>query len=122
MLLTWSRLNAQLGSVVATRNGPRYWTMDFIVSMTGLNDQEFFGTVEMRLAAYVQLTALTPPSPYTKNRVERDTEFHFYVGTPVFELIGSDGNIYIMQSYSVALASDQTFANLASFGRTRIVT
>ncbi|MGI9615621.1 MAG: hypothetical protein ACR2QO_22100 [Acidimicrobiales bacterium] len=105
---------SQVGDDFATRNGPRYWTMDFIVSKTEPKGQEFFGTLEMRHGATVQIGASAPPGPYSGRSVERDTEFHFYGGTPVFELIDPDGNVYVMQSYSVQQVTDQSFADLAS--------
>ena len=110
-------VSSQLGASLATRNGPRYWTMDFIVSNTETKGQEFFGTLEMRHGATVLIAASAPsgPSgPYSSRSVERDTEFHFYKGTPVFELIEPDGKIYVMQSYSVQHVTDQSFADLAS--------
>ena len=105
---------AQVGADFATRNGPRYWTMDHIVSKTETQGQEFFGTLEMRHGATVQIAASAPSTPYSGRSVERDTEFHFYGGTPVFELIDPDGNVYVMQSYSVQQIPDQSFADLAS--------
>ena len=75
---------------------------------------EIFGTVEMRHGATVLRTASAPSTPYSSRSVERDTEFHFYNGTPVFELIDPEGKIYIMQSYSVQHITDQSFADLAS--------
>ena len=107
-------VSSQLGASLATRNGPRYWTMDFIVSNTETKGQEFFGTLEMRHGATVLIAASAPSTPYSSRSVERDTEFHFYNGTPVFELIDPEGKIYIMQSYSVQHITDQSFADLAS--------
>ncbi len=107
-------VSSQIGASLATRNGPRYWTMDFIVSNTVTKGRETFGTVAMRHGATVLRTASAPSTPYSSRSVERDTEFHFYKGTPVFELIDPEGKIYIMQSYSVQHITDQSFADLAS--------
>ena len=107
-------VSSQLGASLATRNGPRYWTMDFIVSKTVTKGREIFGTLEMRHGATVLNAASASSGPYSSRSVERDTEFHFYNGTPVFELIDPEGKIYIMQSYSVQHITDQSFADLAS--------
>jgi hypothetical protein len=73
--------------MLAARNGPRYWVLDLITSITdgesmpvdGFGDVVTFGTLDMRLAATVSLAADVSGEgePYSVNEVARSTVFTF---------------------------------------------
>jgi len=60
----------------------------------------------MRNLATVQLPAGSligdnlEGQPYTENTIERETQYVFRAGLPVYELVSQDGQVYVMQSYS----------------------
>ena len=104
----WSALNAdsiktERGVIAAILNGPRYWLMDAIEKRpSGERQETTFGTLKMFLAATVDLGPIPPNlAPYTERHVARETVFEFAQGAEVYELVSSDGRIFIMQSYSV---------------------
>jgi hypothetical protein len=106
----WSKLDpAQIktdtGAKIVKLNGPRYWVIDGLVNSTLLNtDKRTFGGIEMRHAGTIELTLQDKMSfkqPYTVHKVARNTTWLFKGGRPVYELIGPDGAVYLMQSYSV---------------------
>jgi hypothetical protein len=54
-------------------------------------------------------------APYSTNTIQRSTAVQFDEGKPVYELIGPDGKIYDMQSYS-AQKTAQSEADLPTLG------
>lgn len=86
-------------------NGPRYWMMDEVQAAgpTVNNVKESFGGIEMNLRATVELGLLKQilgDKRFTPNQIIRTTNFVYKAGTPIYELISPDGEIYVMQSYS----------------------
>lgn len=119
----WKALDAaqikeQTGAVIALLNGPRYWLMDAIERRPGLERKEAtFGTLEMFLAATVDLGPIPPDlSPYTERRVDRQAIFEFSEGAEIYELTATDGKRYVMQTYSVQNDPTLTEAMLPSLG------
>ncbi|MDP9235883.1 MAG: hypothetical protein M3P30_00540 [Chloroflexota bacterium] len=103
----WQALDAtaiktERGVVAALRNGPRYWLMDAIEKKSmGARETTTFGTIEMFRAASVDLGPIPPNlAPYTERRVARETVFEYAKGSEVYELVSTDGEVYVMQSYS----------------------
>ncbi len=88
---------------------------------TGERQETTFGTLEMFLAATVDLGPIPPDlAAYTVRKVARGAIFEFAAGSEVYELVDADGNAYIMQSYSRQRAPDLSEAELAKLGE-RIV-
>ncbi len=117
----WAQLDsatiaAERGAIAAVLNGPRYWTLDTIVSdlRDGAPDTTF-GSIGMFRAATVELGE-TPPdqTPYTERRVARETVFGFRAGSEVHELTDPAGTTYVMQSYSLIVDPTLTSEALAS--------
>ena len=102
----------------AIMNGPRYFMMDTI-SERGSGQVQSFGGLQMRKVATFQMkpTGRKPSPPYTEQAIDRDTDYLFDKGKPVYELVAPDQHVYVMQSYSKivdsSLAQDQ-LANLGS--------
>jgi hypothetical protein len=102
----------------AIMNGPRYFMMDTI-SERGSGEVQSFGSLQMRKVATFQMkpTGGGPSPPYTEQAINRDTDYLFDKGKPVYELLAPDQHVYVMQSYSKivdpSLSQDQ-LANLGS--------
>ena len=121
----WSAVDAgkvatQEGVTKAVLNGPRYWTLDRFVSASLIDaTPRTLGGLEMRLGGSIDvpLPALSSlgATPYTPNTIQRNTTVQFDAGNAVYELVGPDGKIYDMQSYSVQQTA-QTEADLATLG------
>jgi hypothetical protein len=108
-------IRQQLGALLVGLNGPRFWMLDFIVA-TPSGEVMTFGTLTMRLAATVGVSPSGPAMPYTGNSVDRDTEFIFFAGSEVYELVDPDGRVYVMQSYSHQVDDTLTEADLPGLG------
>lgn len=116
----WKALDAnaiktERGVVAALLNGPRYWLMDAIEKKpSGERQVATFGTIEMFLAATVDLGPIPPnTAPYAEHAVARETVFEYAKGAEIFELTAADGKVYVMQSYSQQIDSKLTEADLA---------
>lgn len=107
---------AEIGALVALKNGPRHWVLDAIeASMRASAPTTKFGTLEMFLAASIDFGDELPvPGAYVERRVARDTVFEWSAGTPLHELRSPDGRSYVMQALSHAVDDTQAPATLAS--------
>jgi hypothetical protein len=119
----WEALDAAAiaadnGAVAAVLNGPRYWTLDQIIST--IRDEaptRVFGAIEMFSAATTDLGPTIPDqSPFVERVIARDTVFRFRAGSQIYELTDPTGARYVMQSYSLKLNPTQTIDTLASLG------
>lgn len=101
----WSALDAHAiatenGAAAALLNGPRYWLMNAIEKTPqGPQVTKTFGGIDMIQQATVLLSSMNP-APYSVNEVSRNTVFVFNAGEQVYELIDSDGQRWVMQSWS----------------------
>ena len=113
-----AQIKAQTGAVAALLNGPRYWLMDAIERRPGIERKEMtFGTLEMFLAATVDLGPIPPDlSPYLERRVDRQAIFEFSKGAEIYELTTPEGKRYVMQTYSVQNDPTLTEAGLPALG------
>ncbi len=111
-------LRAEREVVAALPNGPRYWLVDAIENKpAGERQTTTFGTLEMFLAATVDLGPIPPNfEPYTEWRVARETVFEFSGGVEIYELVSADGKVYVMQSYSQQVNASLTEAELSGLG------
>jgi hypothetical protein len=105
-----------LGALTAILNGPRFWMLDFIVAANPSNQVMTFGNLTMRLAATLDVPLAGPAPPYTGNSVNRETEFIFFAGSEVYELVDPTGRVYVMQSYSHQVDDTLTEADLPALG------
>ena len=119
----WSALNIEelksdLGAVDVILNGPRHWLVSSTVNnAAGAGDFEkiaTFGTLQMGLAA--QISGERADERYTEGEVQRSTSYLFKAGNEVYKLVNPQGEIYVMQSYSLQINPDLTIDDLASLG------
>lgn len=104
------------GAVVALRNGPRFWAMNTIEKyQQGRLVVKDLGGLRMTEEAVLSATGLST-APYTIHRVERATTFIYDAGQTVYELHGSDGSRWVMQSWSEQIAPTLTVGQLAGLG------
>lgn len=103
----WTALDAsaiqqELGALMVVMNGPRHWVLDDVVAFAlPTAEHRRFGDLELRLLATLHFpVSQLGNAPYTPRTVARDTEFTFFAGSEVYELVGPDGATYVMQSYA----------------------
>ncbi len=102
------------GASKAQLNGPHFWAMDD--QTVGLGDTKTFSGIDARYAATLPLSAVgsgqgaDPYKPYTAAKLQTMV---FKAGSPVYELVDSEGNTYILNAYG-AKVIDGDPANLAS--------
>jgi len=109
---------AQEGVPTAVLNGPRYWLMDS-VEKSSADDrrQKEFGGMAMLREATVNVGPLArAATPYVTHEVDRSTVFTFEAGRSVYELVGPDGTVFVMQSWSQQVEPGLTEADLAGLG------
>ena len=120
----WSKLDptaleADTGATVVVLNGPRYWMIDSFADSTLLDPTpRSFGGIPMRQAGAIDVAAADVPSlqkPYALHTITRDTQFVFFAGRAVFELLDGAGHVYTMQSYSVQKVA-QSESTLSTLG------
>jgi hypothetical protein len=102
-------------------NGPRYFVVDGSVDTAAAADDEeeqkeirAYGGIDMQLLATID--GGIADAPYNPVRVLRTATWTFNAGTEVYELTDSEGNTYLMQSYSLIQEPDLTADDLASLG------
>lgn len=119
--LTKESIAKQYDASFVMLNGPRYWVMDEIkaAGSTVNNIKESFGGIEMHLRATVQLSLLKQlmgSKNYSPNEIVRTTAWVYRAGSPIYELVAPNGDVYVMQSYSQIVnpaLKMQDLANLA---------
>jgi metal-sulfur cluster biosynthetic enzyme len=112
-------IRKQFGAVEVELNGPRYWMMDEItgkgVSKNG--ETVTIGGLGFTKRAEVVLTLNTmKPVTYQEREIERETEYVFDQGKPVYELLSPDGHTYVMQTYSQTVDPKLTIDDLPTLG------
>lgn len=117
----WDALDAEAlakenGAVAALLNGPRYWLMSEIGKRAGEpQPTAVFGGIEMIEQATVLMSS-NNPAPYSANQVDRKAVFTFAAGRPVFELVDTDGQRWVMQTWSQVVDKNLTLDDLPGLG------
>ncbi len=112
-----SAIQEELGAIAIVMNGPRFWLIDSAMLFSELGETRFFGDLEMRRIASVQLSpGDLGQDPYQERSVVRDTEFVFIAGSEVYELIAPGGEVYVMQSYAHIIDDTLNEATLPALG------
>jgi hypothetical protein len=116
-----SALAKQLGARLVKLNGPRYWVIDAISgggsTLSGYTAE--FGGIQMTQRATLDTylwQATIGDKAYTPNQVKRTTEFTYFAGQKIYELISPAGETYVMQSYSQIVDPNLTLADLDTLG------
>lgn len=102
----------------AVLNGPRFWLMDEVEPADGETPAPVsFGGMEMIQRATVDLSSVGMGAPaYTPVNVNRRTVFAFAKGSNVYQLVASDGTVYVMQSWSQQIDPNLVESDLAGLG------
>jgi hypothetical protein len=96
-------IKAELGVTQVTLNGPRNWAIDSFGSSMLLDPTvRTFGPLQMRQAGAIDLSLaeVLLSGPYSVRSITRDSEFIFFAGRPVYELVDGSMHVFTMQSYS----------------------
>jgi hypothetical protein len=99
------KIKKEMGATMVHLNGPRKWIIDGMKSSTLVSSEvKEFNGIAMREAGVLDLPLrflIKKPSPYTQMTVNRNTTWVYKAKKPVFELIDTKRNVFIMQSYSL---------------------
>ncbi|HBI21309.1 MAG TPA: hypothetical protein DDY37_01765 [Legionella sp.] len=117
--ITTTSIKQVTGSYFVHLNGPRFFLMNG-VRHTAFVDRNIvtLGGLEMREAGVLHLSLIDlmrGAAPYREHAVDRQTTWVYKVGYPVYELLGPQGQVFVMQSYSIE-KSPLTEAQLAGLG------
>lgn len=106
----------------ALLNGPRFWLMDAVERLEdgSVISKTFSGSaggIDMNRYAIVTLgTPDTIGQAYVAQSVDRKARFTFHSGSTIFVLIDTDGNRYVMQSWSQQRDPALTETDLVTLG------
>ncbi len=112
-------IRKQFGTAQVLMNGPRYFIMDQIVAKGATQSGETvtIGGLGFTKRAEVELTLNMMKSvPYQVRDIQRDTQYVFKKGELVYQLVAADGQVYVMQSYSLQVDSTLTIDALTTLG------
>lgn len=122
----WDKLDAdemaeQYGADEVLLNGPRYWVINAAEGNTDKLNNKIanFGGIEMKLVASLDETLFSMnlgENFYTESFVERETNWVYFAGNMVYELISPDGDVYRMQAASRIVDTDLTIDKLEHLG------
>ena len=112
-------IKTQFAADLVILNGPRYWTLDSLAG-SALQDTtvQTLGGIAMRKAGAIDVPSsdvMAMSKPYLQHTIHRNSAFHFWANTLVYELVDPAGHVYDMQSFSVQNHA-QTLANLPNLG------
>lgn len=109
------KVREQLGALRVEKSGPRYWMMDSQIVSFG--EKAWFEGLEAQWSGRLDATLLQEdpqaPAPYKAFSVKTKHNMVYSQGKPVYELVDSDGNVYVMQSRSESVS----LKSLAQLGR-----
>ena len=122
----WEDLNAvemakQYGAEQVLLNGPRYWVINAAEGNTdNLNNKlANFGGIEMKLVASLDKTLFSMnfgENFYIESFVKRETNWVYFAGNMVYELVSPEGDVYRMQAASQIVDADLTIDKLEYLG------
>ncbi|HAT5921011.1 TPA: hypothetical protein JAG59_002840 [Legionella pneumophila] len=113
-----SAVKKETGSSFVHLNGPRYWVIDGFKNTSLINPAiKTISGIPMREAGILHLSLmdLFKNKPYQSHVVDRKTTWVYQADKPVFELIDPNGQVFVMQSYSVQ-KYPQTMNTLTQLG------
>ena len=122
----WKNLDSEelaelYGSETVLMNGPRYWVINAANGNTDKLDNKIanFGGIEMKLVASLNENIFSMnlgENFYTESSVERETNWIYYEGNMVYELVSPAGDVYRMQAASMIVDPDLTIDKLEHLG------
>lgn len=96
-----AKLARQMGVPKVVLNQGRYWTMDRMTAFTAGETLEIEG-VRVKWAATMtadEVSTLLAGKPYSVVTIQRDTEWLYRAGRPVWVLRAPDGKVWVMQTF-----------------------
>jgi hypothetical protein len=116
-----NKLAVDLNADQVIKNGPRYWVMDDLYSYQAVDEIIVVDGLNLGLVASVELDTssgggATSTPPYTQSEVTRYTKYSFFAGTTTYRLTDPQGQVYVMQSYSVQKDTSLNREGLLSLG------
>jgi len=117
--ITEADMRRHFGAVTVLLNGPRHFLMDTISGegATAAGKTIQVGGLAMTERASLDLGIFDlPQSAYRERRVDRQTQYLFKAGSPVFVLDVSDGSRYVMQAYAQFVDRGLSYATLPTLG------
>jgi hypothetical protein len=118
--VTVEKIKKETGVLFVHLNGPRYWVIDGLQNSKLINPKiKILGGIAMREAGVLKLRLLDlwlGQRPYQRREVHRETTWVYQAGKPVYEIVDSEGNVFVMQSYSTQKAqqTEESLWNLGS--------
>lgn len=116
---TVALVKQETGASAVHLNGPRYWVIDGFLRSNLVNPTvKTIGGLAMREAGVLRLKVmdlLRAPFPYKEHKVNRQTTWVYEAKKPVYELINPEGQVFVMQSYSIE-KYPQTLSSLSQLG------
>ncbi|MEL6347381.1 MAG: hypothetical protein AAFV53_29975 [Myxococcota bacterium] len=117
---SWDELTARdaaetMGTPIGILNGPRHFVIDAVSKPA---DDVPPPTIELNGMVMTYIASLdlsasdVSRKAYEVEPVERDNVWIYDRGTTIFELTDPDGNVYVMQSYSLEIDPDLTIDDL----------
>jgi hypothetical protein len=112
---------SELGALAVRLNGPRFWLIDraSIRLAPGMGQIRSFGSLRMREIAQVQVpitNGVPGLAPYSETTVLRKNTFTWGQRRRIYELVGPDGSMYVMQAYSQIVDPALTLSALRGLG------
>jgi hypothetical protein len=113
-----AKLKKERRACAIVKNGPRHFVMDRITIERKAQPPVDFQGLKMNFLAVLHFPwrALVDRKPYSEHKVSRRTHFIFDAGEPVYELVTSSGDVYVMQSYSEIVDPSLRMADLQNLG------
>jgi len=113
-----AKIKNERHALVVVVNGPRHFVMDRITIERKAQPPVDFQGLKMNFLAVLHFPwrALVDRKPYSEHKVSRRTHFIFDAGEPVYELVTSSGDVYVMQSYSEIVDPSLRMADLQNLG------
>ncbi len=119
----WERLDAkalaqEFGAVFVKLNGPRKWVLDGLGTKVAPVEPVLreIGGIMFRRIATLALGDKLGGGPYTENKVNRGAVFYWDAGKSVYELVGPDGKVYVMQALCMGVDVTMTEDSLLTLG------
>lgn len=119
----WERLDAkalaqEFGAVFVKLNGPRKWVLDGLGTKVAPVEPVLreIGGIMFRRIATLALGDKLGGGPYTENKVNRGAVFYWDAGKSVYELVGPDGKVYVMQALCMGVDATMTEDSLLTLG------
>jgi hypothetical protein len=117
--ITEADMRKHFGAVTVLLNGPRHFLMDEISGdgATAAGKTIQVGGLDMTERASLDLGIFDlGRAPYRERKVDRQTQYLFKAGRPVFVLDTSDGSRYAMQAYAQIVDKELIYAALPKLG------